>query len=203
MAISIDEIAPKPAQGAPAPSPATSTPPPAPDAATGQPEAEIPDEVLAIPAFRGLLEGKPAAAFAVDGETGPEIAAIVKNAQTLMETGFGFYRGLDDKTNVVFNTQFISGDEIKKADQAGKLAEVAVPFSELQSSFNSAMGRSAAPAPAPSAAPAPGASGAPQPAEVASRTNNARIKNLQPGAPSSGPAPGQGRLLNNILKTTV
>jgi hypothetical protein len=43
----------------------------------------------------------------------------------------------------------------------------------------------------------------PAPASVQRRLMQQRVTNLSGGAPTSGPAPGAGRLLNNILKPVV
>jgi hypothetical protein len=61
---------------------------------------------------------------------------------------------------------------------------------------------------APGQAPAPAAMSSPSgpqglPAGAQRSLAGARIKALQPGAPTSGPEPGAGRLLNQILRPVV
>lgn len=164
-------------------------------------EATIPDEILQIPAFAGLLHGSPPAVFAPREPRMPEFQAIEANAETLVEAGFGFYRPLDDSGTVIFNSQFISPEEIKLADEKGQLSTVATPASELVGAYNAEFGGEAAPAAPAPAAPVP--MSGPAPAPVPGPVTTQRLKNLSPGAPTSGPAPGQGRILNGILKTPV
>lgn len=175
--------------------------PVAPPTAPVEAEPEIPEEVLAIPAMNGLLQGQPAAVYATEGEKDPAIATVLANMQPLMAAGFNFYRALDGKTNVIFNEQYISAADIQKADKEGKLQEVAVPFSELNESFNQAMGKP--PAGAPPGAPAPPMAGGAPAAGLDKKLATARLKNLAVGPPSAGPAPGQGRLLNSIMQPAV
>lgn len=195
MALTLDEIEPAPVAEteatAPAPAPADT-------------EGDIPDEVLDLPEFAGLLEGKPAAVSNEVGKADPLGAIIVKNIDALKDAGFGFYGSADKTLQVMFNTQFISGDEIKKADEDGKLQEVAVPLSELRSAYASVLGEGEA---APSATPAmPAISGpmaGPAPAGVQNRLGSARLRNLAVGSPTSGPSPGSGRLLNSLQKPVI
>lgn len=196
------------APAAPAPAPDASAAPAAPGEGSG--ESGIPEAVLQIPEFSGLLEGKPAAVYVENGFKSPETEVIMQHSKELADAGFGFYPGKDGKTNVVFNTQFISPAEIQKADAAGKLRDVATPFEELKASFDAVTGGSQ-PAPdagaAPDASAAPAASSpalpAPAPAGVNKKLATARVNNVVPGAPTSGPTPGQGRILNSLLKQPV
>lgn len=189
----LDKLPPAPAQSA--------TPAPAEDA------GGIPDEVLEIPEFAGLLRGTPPAVWAENGVKTPEGDIIVKNQKALEEAGFGFYNSPDKKTNVVFNSQYTSLPEIEKMDKAGKLRQFATPLDELRGSFAPADEAAAAPADgsAPADAgmtPAPVAP-VPPAASLDKKLATARIDNLGAGAPTSGPVPGQGRILNSILKPTV
>jgi hypothetical protein len=190
MAISIDDIAPKdPA----APAPTSDTP-------------TIPDEVLQIPAFSALLRGAPPAVYAPATERAlPEVQAIERNIEPLMEAGFGIYKPLDGSGSVLFNTQFVDEAQLKVADQKGKLNEFAPPISELLGFFNSEIpAEGAAPAAAPVAAPTAAPVSAPAPAPSAQRAvAQKRATNLQTGGPTSGPTPGQGRVLNSILKPVI
>jgi len=177
----------------------------APAAAVPGGEATIPDSVLEIPEFSGLLEGKPAAVWTEQGDKNPVIAPILESADALINAGFGFYHSKDESTDVLFNTQFVSEDEIKKADDGGKLREIAAPLGELLSSYEALLApggpESASGAPPPSAAPtAPGAS---VPASVEKKLTTARLKNVAVGGPTSGPLPGAGRLLNQLATPVV
>ncbi len=205
----IDEIVPKgsaPAASAPSPTPA-----PAPEAAPA-PESDadpvIPDEVLRIPAFGALLQGAPPAVRVPVGVESPEVEVITRNRDALVNAGFGIYRTKDNSEGVFFNTQFISPEEIQLADQKGKLDEIAPPIDELKNFFDAELSKEgAAPAPGGPATPptaAPATSMTPPAAPQAQKAiANSRLKNVALGAPTSGPAPGGGRLLNSILKPTV
>ena len=188
--------------GAPASAPA-----PAPAAPEGGDEGSIPEAVLEIPEFSGLLEGKPAAVYVDNGFKSPETDTIMQHTDELAQAGFGFYPGKDGKTNVVFNTQFISPEEIQKADAEGKLRDIATPFAELKASFDSVIGSgTSGAAPSDAAAPAPASSPAlpaPAPASVSKKLATQRVNNVAPSSPTSGPVPGQGRILNSILKQPV
>jgi hypothetical protein len=168
---------------------------PAPEEGSG-----IPAPVLAIPAMRGLLEGKPAAVSVQQGVKTPETELVLANVKPLQDAGFGFYLGVDGKTGVLFNTQYLSENELKKADKAGKLADVAPALEEVAGSFdvalkNAAAGSQNAPANESGAIPAPaGGSVGPAPAGAV----QARQQKLKTGGPTSGPYPGQGRILNSI-----
>lgn len=160
----------------------------------------IPDDVLALPIMAGLLQGAPPAVWAPIGTKGPEVSVVLKNAPALNKAGFGFYR--DDKggLDVFYNTRFISPELVKKAAEKGKLKDVASPLEEVSSQINGSVG-------APAGVVEPGAVPA---ASVAAATgmpdtplNTARLNNVQPGSPTSGPQPGAGRILNNISKPTI
>lgn len=207
MAITLDDVLPASTPGAPGavPPPAVDPAAPAPVASGDDGEATIPDAVLEIPEFSGLLEGKPAAVYVEKGVKTPETEVIMANMEPLANAGFGFYPSKDGVTAVVFNTQYISGEEIQKADEEGRLAEVAVPFEELKASFDSALGRQAAPAGA-EAVPAPAPAQAAVPPQSASANNKvaqARLKNVAAQSPTAGPTPGQGRILSNIVKPVI
>lgn len=164
-------------------------------------EEELPDEVLQIPLIGGLLEGKPAAIYEVKGQPKiPGMEAITKNIQGLANAGLNLYQSTDGTMAVLFNTQFVSLDKIKEADKAGTLTELAEPAAAVASAYDAVLGAPAAPAgSAPSASPAPQSPNTP----INKRLTTARLQNLEPGSPTSGPAPGGGRVLNNVLKRAV
>lgn len=159
---------------------------------------DIPDEVLQIPMMRGLLEGKPAAVYDVTGSKIPVMEAIPRNAKSLVNAGIGFYKSKDKALNVMFNTQFIPLSDIEKADKEGKLTEVAEPLGAVLSAYDSVLNEGAAPAAAPSAMPVSNT-----PAPVQRKLTTARLQNISLGTPTSGPAPGGGRVFNNVLKRAV
>lgn len=205
---------------APEVTPAAAAPAPAP-AAAAPPDTKMPEALLRIPAMQGLMTGSPGAVsdnikdFAKRDDAG----VLTKNKDWLSRAGFGFYRSLDGDTGVVFNALYVHPEELKAADAAGKLKEVAPDFD----SVNHAIGKSGRAHPALTAGPVPkGLKGAPIPqppqmAQVPPPTANipppsaaaqkslmgARVTNMQPGSPTSGAVPGAGRLLNQVLKPVL
>lgn len=200
----------QPKDGAAAPAPAAETPAPAPDE-SGQ-ASKLPDDLLKLPTIQALMAGSPAAASGSIEEFAkrPEGKIIASNKGPLMSAGFGFYKSLDGSTGVVFNGLYIHGDQIKQADQAGKLQEIAPPFDHIGSAV--ATSGSAHPALAHdgnvpqemAVAPVqavPQMASAPQPpASVENKLTTARLKNVAAGSPTSGGKPGGGRLINSIMR---
>jgi hypothetical protein len=149
------------------------------------------------------------------GDDLDEMKMIAENKEPLMSAGIGFYRSISGQFGVLFNALRVSPEDIVAADKTGKLLTVAPDFSDV----NHQLSKSGADNPALQAQPAAGlapavsaqappqsASGMlspPAPASVARRLTAQRVMNMQAGAPTSGPAPGGGRLLNSILKTPV
>lgn len=176
----------------------------------------LPDEILQIPAMQALFSGSaPAlsaslAAFA----NRPEGKLIQSNKDALMKAGMGLYRGLDGDTGVLFNQFYLNGEELKEADKNGQLAQIAPSFD----SVNQSVGQSGAENPVlkagqvpqgfktgSSASAAPPAVGPVPPASAGTQRQAmaARVTNMKPSSPTSGPKPGSGRLLNSILKPVV
>ena len=205
------EILPTDISPATAPTPApTATPP---DSGGISPElaglleqdGDIPDDVLRIPAFNALLEGKPGALYANLDAKSPELATIVKHAPDLIKAGFGFYAADSKPVTVLFNSLALSIEDLAAADAAGRLDEVAAPFDEVKQSYDQLIAedkatRTAAPAAAaPAAAPTvPGPSPAASPASMQNKIATARTENLTPGSPT-----GQGRILSALKKPVV
>lgn len=179
--------------------------------------AGIPDEVLQIPAFQGLFAGSPAAVSASlqDMMKRPEAKVIQGAMPTLQKAGIGTYRSLGGDVVALFNQFYITGEELKQADQAGQLEQVAPPFDAVNQQIAS-MGADAhpslqqrevpgafkqAPANAPQMASPVSAPAPSTPKDI--KAQQARMKNMQPGSPTSGPKPGAGRILNNILKPVL
>lgn len=195
-----------------APEPVTPPETPAPEETQA---SNIPDEILKIPAMTALFAGHPGAlSFRVkeEGKT-PEAKLIAAHADELKSAGLAFYRSLSGSLGVVFNALAVHPEEIKAADKAGKLLEIAPPFSTVNAEISksgpeapafSAPGLTgAAPAPAvnpPQSAQAP----MPPPASAVRQTFDARLKNMQgPKSATAGPLAGQGSLLKSILKPVL
>jgi hypothetical protein len=215
------DVTPIAAAPAAAPEVTAAAPAPAPDTTAAAPPEKMPEALLRVPAMQGLMTGSPGAVSdnIKDFSKRGDAEVLVKNKDWLTQAGFGFYRSLDGETGVVFNALYVHPDELKAADAAGKLKEVAPDYD----SVNHAIGKSGRAHPALSAGPVPkGLKGAPIPqppqmAQVPPPTANipppsaaaqkslmgARVTNLQPGSPTSGPVPGAGRLLNQVLKPVL
>lgn len=187
----------------PKPDPAS---PPAPAEDTG---GDIPEEVASIPAVQGLLVGQPAAVSARLEEFAnrPEGQLIAKNAGALTGAGFGLYRSKAGDTGVLFNQRYVHGEQLKAADLAGTLLELAPSFDAVNQQLSQAgadhpmMNAAAGPegfagAPMPQAPTPAGAMPAPAPVS----TQRAKAQALVPQGPISGARPGAGRILNSILK---
>lgn len=177
---------------------------------------DLPDELLQIPAIQGLMAGTPGAVSAKykDSEKSKEGKLIVKNKEALQSAGIGFYRSLSGDLAVMFNQLQIAPADIQKADKAGKLLEIAPPFDVVNREIAkmgpgehpslNPKGSGTAPA-APTVNPPPQSANMPMPQSAApSRAKlQAQMKNLQPQAPTAGPAPGKGNLLRSILKPVL
>ena len=165
------------------------------------PEAGIPDEILQIPAFAGLLRGSPPAVLAPREPRLPEYDLIEKNADSLLASGFGFYRPLDDSGTVIFNERFISPEQLQVADKKGQLSKLVTPVGDLSAAYAAEFGGPEGTAAPMSPTPSPAAPMSPTPTPP--QVDTLRKNNLQAGSPTSGPMPGAGRILNSILKPAV
>lgn len=194
-----------------------------------QEAVSLPPALTRLPAIQGVLVGAPPAVSASIKEFKDTDAgkAIVANKDALLAAGFGFYRSMHGGLAVLYNRFHIHGEDLKHADKQGKLTVLAPPFEQVDHALAKNGGAHLKAAalkglptgfaqPTPQAAPQQGAaveagqmpppeSGGASPASQAlqKRLLQARVKNQQPGAPTSGPAPGGGRLLNTILKQVV
>lgn len=199
------------ATAAPTVEPTADAPTPTDDATT-KGKSGLSSELLQLPAFQALFSGQPPALSApiADFEKRPETKLVVKNKAGLLKAGIGFYRSLGGDLGVIFNQMFVSGEEIKAADTAGTLLELAPPFdtvsqSVAQSGANNPVLNAQTPSgPRGAPVPTPPQSGGKSPSAASQRkVTAARVTNIQPGPPTSGPAPGQGRLLASILKPVI
>lgn len=215
----------EPAPAAPAAAPAPSAPPETP-AASPEGGGSLPDELLQVPAMQAVLAGQPPAFSANLKQFGanPVAQLIAQNKDSLMKAGMGFYQSLSGDLGVMFNQFYIHPEDIQAADKAGRLPEIAPPFDQINAQVaqagadnpvlkvGSMPGGAALPSvKAPPQATTGGAmtpanaqpSVSPASAGIQKQIMGLRSKNLSPGSPTSGPAPGAGRLLNQILKPTV
>ena len=189
----------------------TNPQPELPDPKPGQPE--LSEKLLRLPAIQALMAGSPPA-LSINIKTAqnqPEATLIAKEKKDLLNSGIGFYRSLSGQIGVLFNQLYVSGEEIRAADAAGQLAQIAPGFDSVGS--QTAMAGAANPA--LTAAPPAGAatppvptppqisSGGGLPGAAKTKLSAARTKNILPGSPTSGPAPGAGQLMRSILKQPV
>lgn len=175
---------------------------------------ELPDALNENPLIQAVTAGAPPAVSGSIEEFSkrPETKLLTEHRDTLFEAGFGLYRSLDGGTGVLFNQRFINGEALKQADQAGQLQQVAPPFDTVEGEISKSglkhpslkppSGQAMAQPPPPAVASATSAP-APLPASAQRKGLTAKISNVQPGSPTSGPVPGAGRLLNNILKPVL
>lgn len=203
------------------------TPDTAPDPNAGPPAGPLPPDLLKIHVLQALMAGDPPAVSASlkTFDKRGEADTIRKHKDILKKAGFGFYKSLSGQTGVLFNALYIHPDDLRAADKAGKLQVLAPPFDVVDHAVaKSGMhnpvlkvrqvpnGPAAAAQVAPPQASAqlpPGQ--APQPiaqpqagsASVNRKLMQARLTGMAPGAPTSGPVPGQGRFLNQVLKPVV
>lgn len=208
MAIEANDIMPAaPAAAAPAPAAQDEETPK--EAKGGE---ELPEALLKeAPALQLLMNGSPPATFAPTDAEFPELKTVAKHIKDLGKAGFGVYGTKDGSNVVVFNGLYITPDEVKAADEAGQLDAVAAPYAELRTALQGgAEGTTATEAspdasgaiPTPAALPAASA-GPAAPAATQNKIASKRLANVSLGSPTSGPAPGQGRILNNIAKPVV
>lgn len=172
--------------------PENSEPQPADAEASG-----VPESVLEIPLMRGIFEGSPPAIYTPVGTKGPEVETVLKHGKDLNAAGIGFFRDEANKLDVIYNSAYITKDLLEAAAKKNKIPEVAEPLAEVNSRVNSAIG---APPTAGVSAPVGGSTQMNLPNTP---INTARISNLQPGSPTSGPQPGAGRILNNLTKPVI
>jgi hypothetical protein len=188
----------------------------------------LPKDLVQLPVMQALMTGKPAAVSAhLKGFENREEADLFReHKKKLEQAGFGFYKSMSGHLGVLFNYFHVHPADLQAADKAGKLEQIAPPYDVVHKavansghtnpvlSVNSLpQGMAQAmqqPPPQASAGIAPGQQPTPMagPVKQASggvqrRLMNARVAAAQPGAPTSGPVPGQGRLMNTILKGIV
>ncbi len=174
------------------------------------------DELLQVPAVQALFAGSPPALSAPIEEfkSRPEAKLLIDHKEELQKAGMGLYRSLDGKLGVIFNQLHIHGSDIQAADKAGQLQQVAPSFDAVNDSvaksgannpvMNAQVPAGAAMASAPMMENPPTTPQLPPPASSAQKAAmTARMKNMAIGAPTSGPKPGAGRLLNTILKPVL
>lgn len=203
----------EPLPSAPQPEPEVEPTNPQPELPDPKPGEGLPEPLLKIPAFQALMAGKPGA-LSVNLKlktSAPEAKLVAKNKAGLMKAGIGFYRSLAGDLGVIFNQLYISGPEIQAADKAGQLLQIAPDFDSIggkvarSGSANPTVDAQTPGGPVTPPVPMPPqmATGGGLPGAAQTKLSAARTKNILPGSPTSGPAPGAGTLVRSILKPTI
>lgn len=208
-----------PPQSQAAPAPAEEAPP---EDSPAQAKS-LPDELLRLPGMMALISGAPPALSLriKDKDNRDDVKLISQHKDALQQAGFGLYRSLSGEFGVLFNQLFVHGADIQAADKMGKLEEIAPPAdaithavgkSGLQNPALSGQARPTgfatqksvgAPQSATGTLPQPQISASPASGSAQNKTQSARLKNMVVGGPTTGQAPGAGRILNTILKPVV
>lgn len=180
----------------------------------------LPAEVKSVPVVEWLSVGEPPAIRVEPGQYFPELEPLAKNLPETLKAGLDLYKA-QNGDSVFFNPLFMSEQELQLADQEGKLEQLVPSYSELSGSTPQEVSpekfdellrtsedvqsrlHSLTTPEDMEKEPAPAASAAVRPATTPEPVTTQRVKALQPGAPTSGPAPGAGRLLNAIIRKAV
>lgn len=187
---------------------------PAKPSATDKDGDGIPDAILEIPALQAVVAGQPAAVSAsIEAfSKRPEGKAIAEHKDKLFKAGINLYRSLAGDVGVIFNQLYLAPEDLQAADKAGKLLEIAPPFDQVgeqvaKSGENHPALLSQGPpraAKTPDIQTPPQGAAMPQPSTAAQRRMaEQRVKNLAPQSPTKEANPGQGKLLNSIMKPVI
>lgn len=203
----------------------TQAPPTSPTPQSSTPEAppKFPSVLAKMPTMQALMAGDPpAVSFTRSFDKRDEAKLLVQHKNILARAGFGFYKSLSGQIGVLFNQLHIHPQDLQAADKSGKLLQIAPPWDVVDRAISKAgihnpvlkstgvpnafAAPRLQPPPQASAALPPGVMPSPikqAPAGVQRGLMRARLQSVQPGAPTSGPEPGAGRILNQILKPVV
>lgn len=195
--------------------------------------ASLPEPVKALPVVQWLSIGEPPAVRIEPGQYFPELEPIGQHLPEIIEGGLDAWKSKGGELvlfNPLFIDpgELQLAEESGKLDQlVPTYAELSgsdpqpIPddkFSgmlEAQDDLQRRLQELSAPdesteTPPQSSAPIVAdltsggqVSAPPPPSPAQTRIAQTRLKQLQPGAPTSGPAPGAGRLLNGLLRRTV
>ncbi len=164
-----------------------------------------PEQVAEIPEVQKVLNGEPAAVKILRSERTPLTQKLSQNVPAVLKLGLSLYRTIDGEANVVFNNQILGADEVKAADEAGTLDDLAAPLSAISNepvekvSASPEKENGATPEEKIPVGPAP----APMPAKSQSKLTSARLTNLAPVGPTDRQTPGAGQILNDLQKRPV
>ena len=196
----------------------TPTPEVSPTVVVPETAADWPKELVESNVMQALVAGAPPAVSGniKDFSKRPEGKVLTQHRDLLSQAGMAFYRSLDGDLGVIFNQRFVNPEQVRQADQAGQLTQIAPPFDSVEREISksglkhpaiqpgsSPSGFAQSPAPVAGQMPAPSAPVAPPPASAQRKSLTAKISNAQPGSPTSGTVPGAGTILRSILKPVV
>lgn len=160
-------------------------------------------QLAELPPVRALLEGKPAAIYAEEGINTPLTQTIGQNFKKIGELGLALYRS-PNKKMIMFNPQAIDVNELRQADNEGKLDSVAISLEAFEAGGapTAAQTAASAPAPQPGVAPAPLTKGLTPRAQ--SKLAGTRIGALMDDeSPSKRKVPGGGKILNSLMERAI
>jgi hypothetical protein len=176
-----------------------------PEAGGAAPEASL--NIAEAPPVKAVLAGEPPALWASTEEPNLGALFVSENLPALGQLGLGLYRGKDRV--VLFNQQMLPPEKIKALDAAGQLDSISAPIDSLLGAASPAPGPGVSGAPAgagaagnalPASAPAPAPAPAPPVAPAGPQAAAMRIQQLQPKTPSERPLPGQGVVINGLMR---
>lgn len=184
-----------------------------PAAAEGNaPIFNLPEEVAKLPVVKRISIGSPPAVRVEPGQHFPELKAIEDNIPDIVVAGLDFYQSKEGDS-IMFNPLFIGAEELKAADAAGRIKEVIPSYSELMGKKPTTMSEEEAkkqPARRDKlkkdlmnklGSPTAASEGTAVPPATAKTQNTiAKSRLPEPQSPTSGPRPGAGRIINNLLE---
>lgn len=194
---------------------------PQPAAPADQPQGDIPPvfedlppDVQSVPVIQLLAIGEPPAVLIEPGQYFPALEPIGRNLPKLLNSGLDFYKSTKGD-GVLFNPLFINEDELRLADESGKLEQLVPKYSELMSEEpqvvpdekfeellrqqeDNEIGLRQLANEAP-----PADLVEPPPAAVEGKVAQARTKNFAPTTPTRRNVPGGGQIMNDLIKRAV
>jgi len=148
------------------------------------------------PAIQAVFAGQPAAVSTPVKNEDPAIKTAWDERDALSQAGIGFYKSLGGDVGVIFNALFLPEDQLKAADAAGQLLQVAPPYTDVAKSVTSAgpenhplLNAQTPPAPPAASPPSPRQTGSgvltpSAPKSTLRRLQSERVKALTPGGPT-------------------
>jgi hypothetical protein len=181
------------------------------------PLALSPEEASSVPPVKEIVSGQIPGVYVpvAQAKDDPLWNLLKLNFPALGKLGLSVYKSADSSKVALFNPASVP--DIKSLDQQGQLDKTLSPLDQFSNekidlgALRSQGAPAAAPASGstdlgvtPSAAPAPSMSAAaPAPAGAQNKLASSRLGALTLDQPTEGPKPGQGRIINGLLKRAV